>query len=111
MPAHPVYVTGEIEPEFTRGLARVPEGLAFRLSAARADIPSPLPSFTYRPFARGGRLEDMVRRLYAEAFLSRGEYFLANLHDVEEARKCVEKAGLYDPASPRGRRLAALLPN
>jgi hypothetical protein len=53
----------------------------------------------------------MVRRLYAEAFLSRGEYFLANLHDVEEARKCVEKAGLYDPASPRGRRLAALLPN
>ncbi|HEX7571846.1 MAG TPA: DUF2723 domain-containing protein, partial [Bacteroidota bacterium] len=109
--AHPVYVTGEIEPGFTRGFARLPEGLAFRLSAVQGEIPSPVPSFTYRPFSRGGRLEDTIRRLYAESFLSRGEYFLTNFHDAQEARKCLENASLYDPASPRGRRLAALLPH
>jgi hypothetical protein len=109
MIAHPVYVTGEIEPAFTRGLARLPEGLAFRLSGSQGEIPYPVPSFTYRPFPRGGRLEDMIRRLYADAFLSRGEYFLENFRDRGEAGKCLENASLYDPASPRGRRLAGLL--
>jgi hypothetical protein len=109
MSAHPVYVTGEIEPEFTQGLARLPEGLAFRLSASQGDAPSPVPSFAYRPFSRRGRMEDMIRRLYAEASLSRGEYFLVILHNHEEARKCLENANSYDPGSPRGRRLAALL--
>ena len=47
--SHPVYVTGEIEPEFTRGFVRVPEGLAFRLVAGAFDVPSPLPAFAYRP--------------------------------------------------------------
>ncbi len=109
MSTRPVYVTGEIEPGFTRGLARLPEGLAFRLSAGGGEIPSPVPPFTYRPFSRPGRLEDMIRRLYADACLSRGEYFLSNFHDVQEARKCLENANLYAPASLRGRRLAALL--
>ena len=109
MITHPVYVTGEIEPGFTRGLTRVPEGLAFRLSTALREMPSPLPSFKYRPFLRPGREEDMIRRLYADAFLSRGEYFLENFHDLQEAGKCLENAGFYDPASPRSRRLAGLL--
>ena len=109
MNAHPVYVTGEIGPEFTRGLVRLPEGLAFRLTPRGGEIPGPVPTFTYRPFSRGGRLEDVVRRLYADAFLSRGEYFLANFHDRQEARKCLENATLYDPVSPRGRRLSGLL--
>jgi hypothetical protein len=111
MIAHPVYVTGEIEPGFTGGLLRLPEGLAFRLSTVQGEIPSPVPSFTYRPFSRGGRLEDVIRRLYADALLSRGEYFLSNFHDTQEARKCLENAGLYDPSSSRVRRLAALLPH
>jgi hypothetical protein len=109
MPAHPVYVTDEIEPEFTRGLVRLPEGLAFRLSAGGGEIPSPVPPFRYRPFSRRGRLEDTIRRLYADASVSRGEYFLVNFHDMQEARKCLENANSYDPSSPRGRRLAALL--
>jgi hypothetical protein len=111
MTSHPVYVTGEIEPAFTRGLARLPEGLAFRLCAGKGEIPSPTPAFRYRPFTREGRLEDMIRRLYADAYLSRGEYFLANFHDVQEARKCLENANLYDSGSPRSLRLAALLPH
>jgi hypothetical protein len=111
MTSHPVYVTGEIEPAFTPGLARLPEGLAFRLSAGRGEIPSPFPQFRFRAFPRRGRLEDMIHRLYADAFLSRGEYFLANFHDAQEARKCLENANFYEPASPRSLRLAALLPH
>ncbi len=111
LPAHPVYVTEEIEPEFTRGLFRVPEGLAFRLAAGEGEVPPPLPDFTYRPFARRGRLEDMIRKLYADACISRGEYFLLMLHDPGEASKCLEKAGMFDSPSPRARRLAGLLPH
>jgi len=111
LPAHPVYVTEEIEPEFTRGLNRVPEGLAFRLTGGAGEIPPPLPDFIYRPLPRRGRLEDMIRKLYAGAFLSRGEYFLLLLHDSGEASKCLEKAALFDSPSPRARRLEGLLPH
>jgi hypothetical protein len=109
LPAHPVYVTEEIEPEFTRGLFRVPEGLAFRLTAGSGEVPSTLPEFFYRPLSRRGRLEDMIRKLYADACISRGEYFLLLLHDSGEASKCLEKAVLFDSPSPRARRLAGLL--
>ncbi len=109
IPSHPVYVTAELEPEFTRGFTRVPEGLAFRLVSGQGGSPPPLPAFTYRPFPRRGRLEDMVRRLYADAYISRGEYFYAAFHDTQEARKCVENAVLFDPVSPRVRRLASVL--
>jgi len=110
LPAHPVYVTGEIEPSYTPGLFRVPEGLAFRLSPLRGEAPAPFPPVRYRPFPRRGRLEDMIRRLYADAWLARGEYCLGQFRDVSEARKCVEFAGLYDQDSQRLRRLASLLP-
>jgi hypothetical protein len=109
MAAHPVYVTAEIEPEYTRGLGRVPEGLAFRLTRVPGEVPPPLIPFAYRPFPRRGRLEDVVRRLYSDALVSRGEYFLAVLHDAEEAGKCLEKAGIFDPSTPGARRLSALL--
>jgi hypothetical protein len=106
---HPVYVTGEIEPENTKGLGRVPEGLAFRLTRIPGEVPPPLIPFAYRPFPRRGRLEDMVRKLYSDALVSRGEYFLAVLHDSREAGKCLENAYVFDPATPGARRLAALL--
>jgi hypothetical protein len=61
MSTHPVYVTGEIEPAFTRGLTRVPEGLAFRLSPDRGERPSPLASFTYRGESISSRI-CMIRR-------------------------------------------------
>ncbi len=109
MVSHPVYVTGEIEPEFTRGLSRVPEGLAFRLCASPGEIPSPLPHFAFRPFSRTGRLEDMTRRLYSNALLARGEYFALNLRDTLEARKCLENAYSFDPESPAARRLGAII--
>ena len=109
LPVHPVYVTGEIEPSYTTGLFRVPEGLAMRLSPLRGEAPQPFPPMRYRPFARQGRLEDMVRRLYGDAWLARGEYCLSEFHDASEARKCMNFAALYEPDSQRLRRLGVLI--
>ena len=109
MASRPVYVTAEIEAEYTGGLQRVPEGLAFRLENGPGAVPGPMPQLSYRPSARTGRLEDMVRKLYADAYLSRGEYFLMILHDPSEARKCVERASSFEPSSARLHRLSSLL--
>jgi hypothetical protein len=79
MVAHPVYVTGEIEPEYTGGVRRVPSGLAFRLFLGdTGNTAVRMPDFRIRPFARGGRLEDFVWQLYAGSFSSIGEQFLRN---------------------------------
>ena len=109
MASRPVYVTAEIEAEYTAGFQRVPEGLAFRLESSPGALPGPMPQMSYRPSPRTGRLEDMVRKLYADAYLSRGEYFLILLHDPIEARKCLETASSFDPSSARLRRLGSLL--
>lgn len=109
METRPVYVTAEIEGEFTSGLQRIPEGLAFRLKAEPGEVPSPMPPFTYRPSFRHGRLEDMVARLYADAYLSRGEYFLFTLHNRSEGQICLERATSFDPSYARVRRLGSLL--
>jgi len=110
IPERPVYVTGEIEPAYTAGFHRVPEGLALRLSPGTGEPPGPFPQFRYRPFPRAGRLEDVIRRLYADAWLARGEYCLTEFHDAAEARKCIDFAALYYPDYTRLRRLASLVP-
>jgi hypothetical protein len=86
----PVYVTSEIEREFTVGYQRVPEGLAQRLYRDTVFHPTPFPPLVYREFPRKGREEDMIRRLYAEAFASRG-YYYAN-HDRAESERSLAKA-------------------
>lgn len=98
MEARPVYVTPEIEGEFTAGLQRVPEGLVMRLVAGEGYRPPPLPEFRYRPFPRQGRLEDMVRRLYGEAMLARGDYSMV-VGDEKGAKLAYERGFLYDPGS------------
>jgi hypothetical protein len=95
--SRPVYVTQEIEPEFTRGLQRVPEGLAQRLVADSLFHPTTLPAFTYRPFDRKGRLEDMTRQLYAEALTYRGRYYL-QWGDRGEAERAFKMALSFSPA-------------
>ena len=42
MEERPVYVTPEIEEQFTAGLVRVPEGLAFRVVADTVFHPTPM---------------------------------------------------------------------
>ena len=105
----PVYVTWEIEPAYTKGYRRVPSGLAFRLRGGADSTMGPMPDFTYRPFPRRGRAEDMVRRLYADALASRGEYSFFVLKDPLDARKSAEMAVRFDPSSPRVKRLVGIL--
>ena len=38
-------------------------------------MPPSLPEFSIRPFARKGRLEDMIWRLYADAYTAMGLHF------------------------------------
>ena len=108
LPVRPVYVTGEIEEDFTRGLQRVPEGLAFRLYADTLFHPSPEPKFSYRPFSRTGRLEDLTRTMYAQSLTARGAYYLVNGRP-DEAEKSLNSAIFFDPGSSQARRLLSLL--
>jgi hypothetical protein len=108
MAQRPVYVTGEIEAEYTRGLQRVPEGLAFRLYADTLFHPTPFPKFTYRPFTRQGRLEDLTRTMYSQALAARGAYYMVHGRP-EEAEFSLDSAISFDPTYSEPRRLKALL--
>jgi len=92
MVTRPVYVTAEVEPRYTGSLQRVPEGLAFRLSrGGRESVIPSFPEFTIRPFARKGRLEDMIWRLYADAYTAMGLHF-RKLGDVGKSTEAFSRA-------------------
>lgn len=75
MASRPVYVTSEIEPEFTVGFQRVPEGLAFRLVRDTLFHRTDFHRYDLRPFGRRGRLEDMMKNLYLTSLNSRAAYY------------------------------------
>jgi hypothetical protein len=99
LPSRPVYVTPEIEGEFTRGLARVPEGLALRIRDDTMFHPTPHPQYVYRPLGREGRLASFVPKFYALSLVARGEYYLFGGRDRREAEDSFEDALRYDPSS------------
>jgi hypothetical protein len=108
MAHRPVYVTSEMEPEFTQGLRRVPEGLAFRLVADTGFVPGDLPGYRYRPFGRSGRLEDQIPRMYAAAFGNRGLYYY-NGGDTAEALRSLRRGAEFGVSTPELARLAGLV--
>jgi hypothetical protein len=108
MEDRPVYVTGEIEEQYTSGLVRVPEGLALRVRADSVFFPTPMIEFRPRIFVRKGRLEEMIWRLYGSAYLARGDYYIQ--HGLaEEAKKAYIWGISMDPTSAQLRsRLSGL---
>jgi len=98
MSERPVYVTAEIEPEFTQGLARIPEGLGYRLAADAMPKGSREVPFKYRHFERRGRLEDGLRGMYANSLISKGKYHYA-LGELEAAKVAFSEALAYSPGS------------
>ena len=74
----PVYVTQEIEPEFTTGFQRVPEGLAFRLATDTSFHETDSVKYMIRPFPRKGRLEDMTKNLYLSSLNARAGYYYSH---------------------------------
>jgi len=110
LPVRPVYVTAEIEPEFTRGLQRAPQGLAFRLFQDSVFHHSDLMSYTAHQFARRGRLEDVIPNLYTNSYITRGKYYYT-AGRTADALYAFERAALLNPASEEARRwLQALTP-
>jgi hypothetical protein len=73
--SRPVYVTPEIEPEFTGGYQRVPEGLAFRLFKDGNFHGTDRVIYKVRPFQRKGRLEDVVKNMYLGSLNARKTYY------------------------------------
>ena len=73
--SRPVYVTQEIEPEFTTGFQRIPEGLAFRLVSDTLFHETVIPDYFVRPFERTGRLESMTKNLYVSSFSALATYY------------------------------------
>jgi len=108
METRPVFVMHEIEEEFTAGLQRVPEGLAFRLVGDTLFHPSPRQEFQYRPFGRSGRLEDMVPKIYASALIARGVYYY-RAGELGEAKTSFSRALEFDPANSEAFRWVGLL--
>ncbi|MGA9119686.1 MAG: DUF2723 domain-containing protein [Bacteroidota bacterium] len=109
MADHPVYVGPEVEVQYTAGLQRVPQGLAFRLYADTLYHPTNEPVFFYRPLDRTGRWEDQVRKMYADAWLSRGDYYFGKAGDRKEAIHDYEEAYRFEPGEGLiARRLAFL---
>lgn len=99
----PVFVTAEIEQEFTQGLVRIPQGLAFRVTSDPNLEPAHLVDFKFRPFGRSGRLEDMFPRLYASSLNASGVYY-HRAGMVAEARQAFQNALNFDPTSVEARR-------
>jgi hypothetical protein len=95
----PVYVTAEIETEFTTGFQRVPQGLAFKLVTDNGFHPTDRIPFVYRPFDRQGRSEDTVRKLYSEAMVARGVYYASQGGKRQEIQDCLKIALQFDPTS------------
>ncbi|MBI5470829.1 MAG: DUF2723 domain-containing protein [Ignavibacteriae bacterium] len=96
--SRPVYVTTEIEQEFTAGMQRVPEGLALRvyndsLRHEMRNVP-----FAFRPFERHGRLEDALVNMYATACNAQGVYW-AQIGNIDSARTAFRVALQYNPNS------------
>ncbi|MBP1653685.1 MAG: hypothetical protein H6Q28_241 [Bacteroidetes bacterium] len=89
-----VYVTPEIEPEFTAGLQRVPDGLAFRLVDDSVFVDTPFPDLAYRPFTAATKYEEQVRQMYSASLGARAAYYQA-WGRLEEAEKARQKAVLH----------------
>ena len=97
MAHRPVYVTAEIEQEFTRGLQRVPTGLAFRLHTDSLFHATPFPTMAYRPIRGNDKHSRTVRSLYARALVGRGDYY-AHQGRNQEALRAYEAARAHDPS-------------
>lgn len=104
MVSRPVYVTAEIEAQYTGELRRVPEGLAFRLEAVGSpEGPPVMPEFKIRPFGRKGRLEDMFWMFYARSWYYAAEQY-RHVGMANEAREALERSVRLRSGDPGGGR-------
>lgn len=92
----PVYVTHEIEPEFTRGFQRIPQGLAFQLSRDTSLHRTRPVDFTIRDFPKSSKYTETVKTMYATSYTNQAivaSYF----KDGQTAADFLTKALLIKP--------------
>lgn len=107
----PVYVTSEIEPEFTREWQRVPVGLAISLHADTLFRPSENPGLVGQPSGGSGAMERMINRLYAEAFVQRAQYYYSKRGYTDDVSQALKVASAFDKDLLSIRRFRAVLPH
>lgn len=101
----PVYVTPEIEPEFTIGWQRAPAGLALRLYSDTLFHPTPLPLWRVRMPAERGKMESTAARLYADAMVRWAQYDYVRRGYSEEVNQALKLALVFDENHALARRL------
>jgi hypothetical protein len=72
--ARPIYVTQEIEPQYTGSFTRVPSGLAFQLFSDSSYHELPTPEFELRFPLNRDQYVDGIISLYARAFYNQAVY-------------------------------------
>ncbi|MBS4029514.1 MAG: DUF2723 domain-containing protein [Ignavibacteriales bacterium] len=93
-----VYVTPEIEAEYTQGFQRIPDGLLFRLVPDGGSVPIITPKyFSFRPKEKQGLLPDMTLEFYVRGYANQAMYFLRR-GEKETALKLAEEALKINPA-------------
>lgn len=75
--SRPVYVTQELEAQYTVGYSRLPSGLAFRLYSDSLMHEIPKPNFSFHPPPQKNTYTDGIKALYAQAYTNNAIY--ANL--------------------------------
>ncbi len=95
--SRPVYVTYEIELQYTTGFQRVPSGLALRLYPDHVARNFDDPNFTFhRPSVTHNKYADWVVQMYAQAFLYHATY--ANVRgEKDRAMKLIDQALSIQP--------------
>ncbi len=74
----PVYVTAELEPQYTSGFTRVPSGLAFRLFTDNGFHDIAFPEYFYHRPSKDNKYLHAIFSLYAQSYVSKAAYLYAS---------------------------------
>jgi hypothetical protein len=99
----PVYVTPEIEGEYTRSFQKVPSGLAFRLYADTTHHEIALKDFTFHTINKRDQYSNAIRDFYAAAYCNQGIY-LAVGGKKDKAVELLRKSLRVTPTFPEALR-------
>ncbi len=106
--SRPIYATGEVEEQYTRGYTRVPVGAAFRLYRDGGYHDEGMPAFSFTVPKRRDRLTEGLIGQYARAYVNHSIY--RHLHGQDSvALELVNKGLEIDPAVPEGEGVREML--
>jgi hypothetical protein len=99
----PVYVTPEIEGEYTRGFQKVPSGLAFRLYADTTHHEIAPKDFTFHAINKRDKYSNAIRDFYATAYCNEGIYMVVG-GKKDKAVELLRKSLRVTPTFPEALR-------